>query len=182
MLRPLTAEPSGSQTAGPFFRMALHRPDWADLTPHLKGTPVRIVGRLLDGDGVPVPDGMLEIWQADANGQYADGSLSGFGRVCTETDGGFAITTVVPGAVRDAAGALHAPHVNVHIFARGLLRHLFTRIYFADRPTENAEDVALKAVPADRRGTLLAKPDGDGGYRFDIILQGRGETVFFDLR
>ena len=168
--------PSGSQTAGPFFRIALHRPQWEDLTPRLEGAPVRIEGRLLDGDGAPVPDGMLEIWQADAEGNYADGTMRGFGRICTGERGEFAITTVIPGAVGD-----HAPHLNVSIFARGLLKALVTRIYFADRTAENAQDPVLKLVPEARRSTMLATPAGNGAYRFDIILQGRGETVFFEM-
>jgi protocatechuate 3,4-dioxygenase alpha subunit len=167
--------PTASQTAGPFFRGALHRPDWEDLTAHLKGKPVQISGRVLDRDGAGVFDAMLELWQADSNGRYADGEVSGFGRVCTAENGDFTFTTVVPGAVDG-----QAPHINVSVFARGLLKRLVTRIYFADRAGENAKDAILAAVPEGRRSTMLAKADGDGRYRFDIKLQGEGETVFFE--
>ncbi len=167
--------PTASQTAGPFFRGALQRPDWEDLTAHLEGTPIEITGRVLDRDGVGVFDAMLELWQADADGRYADGEIRGFGRVCTNESGEFTITTVVPGAVEG-----QAPHINVSVFARGLLKRLVTRIYFADRASENAKDAILASVPEGRRATMLAKPYGDGCYRFDIKLQGDGETVFFE--
>lgn len=167
--------PTASQTAGPFFRGALHRPDWEDLTAHLEGKPVTIAGRVLDGDGTGVFDAMLELWQADAAGQYADGQIRGFGRICTGEDGEFTLKTVVPGAVDG-----QAPHINVSVFARGLLKRLVTRIYFADRESENANDPVLGMVPSTRRATMLAKLVGDGQYRFDIKLQGDGETVFFE--
>ncbi len=167
--------PTASQTAGPFFRGALHRPDWEDLSAHLEGKPVTITGRVLDRDDDGVFDAMLELWQADAQGRYADGMVRGFGRVCTSENGEFTIRTVVPGAVDR-----QAPHINVSVFARGLLKRLVTRIYFADRDEENTRDAILGAVPSERRATMLAKPDGDGRYRFDIRLQGEGETVFFE--
>lgn len=167
--------PTASQTAGPFFRGALHRPDWEDLSAHLEGKPITIAGRVLDRDGVGVFDAMLELWQADAEGRYADGKIRGFGRVCTSESGDFTFTTVVPGT---ALG--QAPHINVSLFARGLLKRLVTRIYFADRERENASDPILALVPAARRATMLAESDGDGRYRFDIKLQGDGETVFFE--
>ena len=167
--------PTASQTAGPFFRPALHRSDWEDLSAHLEGTPVKITGRVLDRDGVGVFDAMLELWQADGGGRYADGQIRGFGRVCTNKDGEFTITTVVPGTVDG-----QAPHINVSVFARGLLKRLVTRIYFADRAGENAKDTILASVHEERRPTMLATPDGEGRYRFDIKLQGEGETVFFE--
>jgi protocatechuate 3,4-dioxygenase alpha subunit len=168
-------KPTASQTAGPFFRGALLRPEWEDLAAHLEGKPITIMGRVLDRDGVGVFDAMLELWQADAEGRYADGTIRGFGRVCTTENGEFTFTTVVPGAVDG-----QAPHINVSLFARGLLRRLVTRIYFADRERENANDAILALVPAARRSTMLAKPDGDGRYRLDFKLQGDGETVFFE--
>jgi protocatechuate 3,4-dioxygenase alpha subunit len=133
---------------------------------------------------------MLETWQADAQGRYAhpaDGrplasnSFRGFGRVATDKDGGFFFATIKPGQVNGPGGALQAPHINVGLFARGLLKRLFTRIYFAGEPT-NAADPILALVPAERRATLLAKPDPakPGLWRFDIHLQGSDETVFFD--
>jgi protocatechuate 3,4-dioxygenase alpha subunit len=167
--------PTASQTAGPFFRGALQRPGWEDLSAHLEGTPVTIAGRVLDRDGAGVFDAMLELWQADAEGRYADGKIRGFGRVCTSENGEFTFTTVIPGAVDG-----QAPHINVSLFARGLLKRLVTRIYFADRERENANDAILALAPAVRRATMLAKPAGDGRYRFDIKLQGDGETVFFE--
>lgn len=167
--------PTASQTVGPFFRGALHRPDWEDLTAHLEGKPIAIRGRVLDGDGAAVFDAMLEIWQADAHGRYADGKVRGFGRVCTNENGEFTIVTVVPGSVGD-----QAPHLNVSVFARGLLKRLVTRIYFADRASENADDPVLGLVPESRRATMLANPGGDGGYSYDVRLQGPGETVFFE--
>ncbi|HTX03226.1 MAG TPA: protocatechuate 3,4-dioxygenase subunit alpha [Candidatus Acidoferrales bacterium] len=167
--------PTPSQTVGPFFRAALHRPAWEDIAAQLGGTAIRISGRVLDGDGAPVPDAMLEIWQADESGTYADGTIRGFGRACTNERGEFALTTIVPGAQEGA------PHLNVSVFARGLLKRLVTRIYFADRAEDNARDAALMLVPPERRATLLATGDGNGSYRFDVALQGGGETVFFAI-
>jgi protocatechuate 3,4-dioxygenase alpha subunit len=166
---------TASQTAGPFFRGALHRPDWEDLTAHLDGTRITITGRVLDADGTGVFDAMLEIWQADAQGRYADGTMRGFGRICTGENGDFTIATVLPGAVEG-----QAPHLNLSLFARGLLKRLVTRIYFADRERENAGDPVLGQVPQARRDTMLAKPGSSGQYRYDIRLQGPGETVFFE--
>ena len=158
--------------------------------PGIPGTHIRIEGRVLDGEGNVAPDAMVEIWQADHQGRYAhpaDGrplasnSFRGFGRCATDKDGGFAFATIKPGAVPGPDGTTQAPHINVGIFSRGLLKRLFTRIYFAGDPA-NASDPILALVPADRRETLIAKPDPakPGLYRFDIRLQGAGETVFFD--
>ncbi|MGH7716845.1 MAG: protocatechuate 3,4-dioxygenase subunit alpha [Vulcanimicrobiaceae bacterium] len=167
--------PTASQTAGPFFRGALHRPDWEDLTTHLEGKRIEISGRVLDGDGAGVFDAMLEIWQADGQGRYADGTIRGFGRVCTNESGAFTIVTVVPGPVEG-----QAPHLNVSVFARGLLKRLVTRIYFADRSSENAGDAVLGLAPEARRATMLAKPSEKGRYLYDVRLQGPDETVFFE--
>jgi protocatechuate 3,4-dioxygenase alpha subunit len=167
--------PTASQTAGPFFRGALHRPDWEDVSVRLEGKRITIGGRVLDADGAGVFDAMLEIWQADAQGRYADGTMRGFGRVCTSENGDFTIATVLPGAVDG-----HAPHLNVSVFARGLLKRLVTRIYFADHERENAGDPVLGRVPEARRVTMLANPGEGGEYRYDIRLQGPGETVFFE--
>ena len=156
----------------------------------MPGTRIRIEGRIFDGDGKVLPDAMVEIWQADAEGRYAspaDGrplksnSFRGFGRCPTDKDGGFRFETVKPGQVAGPKGTPQAPHINVGVFSRGILKRLFTRIYFADEPA-NAPDPILALVPADRRATLLAKPDPTkpGLYRFDIRLQGKDETVFFD--
>jgi protocatechuate 3,4-dioxygenase, alpha subunit len=190
-------ERTPSQTVGPYLHLALAPADYkfrevfsavlAD--PGMPGTHIRIEGRILDGEGNAAPDALVEIWQADHQGRYAhpaDGrplasnSFRGFGR-CPTDDGGFAFATIKPGPVPGPDGATQAPHINVGIFSRGLLKRLFTRIYFAGDPA-NASDPILALVPADRRDTLIAKPDAakPNLYRFDIRLQGPGETVFFD--
>ncbi len=189
---PLT----GSQTVGPFFAPALLREDARRnvLThPEIAGERIRIEGRVLDGDGVPVPDAMVEIWQANAHGRYnhpadqgpapLDPSFLGFGRSGTEEDGSYWFQTVKPGLVPFDGEQLQAPHICVTVFARGLLNHLVTRLYFEDEPT-NAGDPVLQCVPDHRRVTLLARRESGSStvvYRFDIILQGTGETAFFNL-
>ena len=189
--------PSSSQTIGPFFREALERPAWSDLARDgVAGPEIRIEGVVRDGDGAPVPDAMLELWQADANGRYAhpeDGGpvssgplFRGFGRACTNADGRYWFATIVPGAVAGADGRAQAPHANLTIFARGLLKRLVTRIYFADRASENANDPLLSSIADDgARATLVAprteRPDGTSVYRFDIVLQGVGETAFLAI-
>lgn len=182
-----------SQTVGPFFHRALIRAGGNDLTAGgAAGEPIVIEGRVLDGDGAPVNDAMIEIWQANAAGRYAhpedtqnkplDPRFYGFGRTATDQDGRFRFRTIKPGAVREAGDFTHAPHVNVTLFARGLLRHLTTRIYFGDEPLNQADPV-LNVVPAARRATLLAHAEGgsERHYRFEIHLQGANETVFFDI-
>ena len=187
---------TGSQTVGPFFSPALLREDARRnvLTqPETVGERIRIEGRVLDGDGLPVPDAMVEIWQANAHGRYnhpadegtapLDPSFIGFGRSGTEEDGGYWFETVKPGAVPFNEQRLQAPHICVTIFARGLLNHAVTRLYFADEPA-NANDPVLQCVPAERRATLLAQREpGDATtiYRFNIILQGTNETAFFNI-
>ena len=189
---PLTS----SQTVGPFFAPALLREDARRnvLTgPETAGERIRIAGRVLDGDGVPVPDALVEIWQANAHGRYhhaadhgpapLDPSFCGFGRSGTAEDGSYWFETVKPGPVPFAGEQLQAPHICVTVFARGLLNHLVTRLYFEDEPT-NSGDPVLQCVPADRRATLLARREsGDTAvvYRLDIVLQGAGETAFFNL-
>jgi protocatechuate 3,4-dioxygenase, alpha subunit len=189
---PLTS----SQTVGPFFAPALLREDARRnvLTrPETVGERIRIVGRVLDGDGVPVPDALVEIWQANAHGRYyhaadqgpapLDPSFCGFGRSGTAEDGSYWFETVKPGPVPFAGERLQAPHICVTVFARGLLNHLVTRLYFEDEPT-NAGDPVLQCVPADRRATLLARRESADTavvYRLDIVLQGAGETAFFNL-
>ena len=182
-----------SQTVGPFFHFSLSWPDAETLAgPETRGERIEILGRVLDGDGAPVPDALLEIWQANAEGRYAhpedaqlkplDPAFRGFGRCASDADGRFRFATVRPGRVPGRGNALQAPHINVGFFARGLLRRLVTRIYFEDAP-ENAEDPVLALIPDPvRRLTLLAKRVAGNGavYRFDIVLQGASETVFFD--
>lgn len=187
-----------SQTIGPFFHDGLMEVGVDDLDPEgAAGDRVRVEGRILDGDGEPVTDAMLEVWQADGVGRYrhpADGRAGdvpddfvGFGRVATDADGAYAFATVAPGTVPGPDGTVQAPHLNVQLFARGLLNHLSTRIYFEGQPA-NDDDPVLAAVPEARRRTLVARrvDDGDDGdasrtYRFDIVLQGDDETVFFDV-
>ena len=188
-----------SQTIGPFFAYALTPADYgyaalvgADLvTPDAAGEPIRIAGRLVDGAGQPVPDAMIEIWQADGAGRYPgagapllpNSGFRGFGRAPCDAAGAFVFRTVKPGPVPGPAGRPQAPHVDVGIFARGLLSRLFTRIYFADEPSNQADPI-LAVVPPERRATLIARRDEAAGapplYRFDIHLQGERETVFFE--
>jgi protocatechuate 3,4-dioxygenase alpha subunit len=182
-----------SQTVGPFFAYCLtpsaykYRQVFShDLTQHgAEGTRIKIEGRVLDGDGDPVPDAMIEIWQADSAGAYvraeqgANVAFRGFGRAECDAAGRYAFTTVKPGRVPGPGGALQAPHINVGVFARGLLKRLVTRIYFADEANE--ADPILALVPESRRTTLIARPTGGSAhYTFDIRLQGDAETVFFE--
>lgn len=173
-----------SQTIGPYFRIGLDWPDAAALV-DAERTPsaITLLGRVLDGDGAPVPDGLIEIWQADAAGHYqaqASASFRGLGRAALDADGGYRFVTVKPGCVPAPDGSLQAPHINLTLFARGLLVHLRTRVYFADESAANAEDPVLALVAPARRATLIATPEGRQ-YRFDIHLQGAQETVFFDV-
>ena len=186
---------SPPQTIGPFFHDGLLRIGVDELDPdRVAGSPVIVEGQVLDGDDAVVDDAMVEVWQSDGAGRYrhpADGrapdvpdGFIGFGRVGTQDAGTFHITTVLPGTVPGPDGNVQAPHLNVHVFARGLLDRLTTRIYFEDHDA-TAEDPILQLVPEARRGTLLAHRSGERDgvpiYRFDIVLQGAGETVFFDL-
>ncbi|MEQ8584710.1 MAG: protocatechuate 3,4-dioxygenase subunit alpha [Thalassobaculaceae bacterium] len=185
-----------SQTVGPYFAYGLTARQYgypqtsiAEGTmagEDIAGERIRVEGRVFDGDGNLVPDAMIEIWQADAQGRYAhpaDGrgtnaGFTGFGRCGTGTDpqSRFIFETIKPAA----PGAGEAPHLNVIVFMRGLLTHVFTRIYFADEAAANAGDAVLSSVPAERRGTLIAERTGNT-YRFDIRIQGEDETVFFDV-
>ena len=187
--------PTGSQTVGPFFHFGLDRPDWSDLTAGGPiGEKILIEGRVTDGDGAPIPDALLEIWQANAAGKYdhpedtqdkpLDKKFRGFGRAATNAEGIYRFTTIKPGPVPGRGNALQAPHINVTVFARGLLKHLTTRLYFADEAAANETDPVLNAIDdAAARKTLIAdKANGAAiGYRFDIVLQGKGETVFFEI-
>jgi protocatechuate 3,4-dioxygenase alpha subunit len=155
--------------------------------PDSSGERIRIEGRVIDGDGEGIPDSVVEIWQADASGHYAhprdpgrsNTGFRGFARCGTNKTGGYGFDTIKPGSVAGAKGAKQAPHLLVAVFARGMLRHLYTRIYFDDE-AGNASDGVLALVPAERRKTLIARKDGPV-YRFDIRLQGGDETVFFDI-
>lgn len=177
-----------SQTVGPYLAIGLPWPDGPYVVP--RGTPdaIWIRGRVLDGDGVPVPDALVETWQADPDGRFAhpadDGGngtvFRGFGRCPTDDGGRWGVLTLRPGIVADAEGRAQAPHLDVTVLARGLLTRLVTRIYLGDEAAANAADGVLGSVDATRRATLLATPTDDG-YAFDIRLQGEHETVFFDV-
>jgi protocatechuate 3,4-dioxygenase alpha subunit len=189
-----------SQTVGPFFHYGLtpHDYDFGAVfgnnlvTPEASGERIRIEGRVLDGDGQPINDCMVEIWQADAAGRYAhpadaralpNAAFKGFGRCDTDRNGAYSFDTIKPGAVPGPNGKAQAPHIAVVVFSRGMLRQVYTRIYFSDEATTGADPI-LALVPADRRGTLIARRADRGGqavYAFDIRIQGDGETVFFDI-
>ncbi|HET9919895.1 MAG TPA: protocatechuate 3,4-dioxygenase subunit alpha [Ktedonobacteraceae bacterium] len=189
---------TASQTVGPFFAPTLLREDALRnglAQPETAGERIRIEGRVLDGDGLAVPDAMVEIWQANAHGRYnhpadtsdaaLDPSFLGFGRSGTGEDGSYWFETIKPGSVPFDGEQQQAPHICVTIFARGLLNHLVTRLYFEDEP-DNALDPVLNCVPDERRATLLARREAGNGnapvvYRFDIILQGANETAFFNV-
>jgi protocatechuate 3,4-dioxygenase alpha subunit len=189
--------PTTSQTVGPYLHIGLAGLNCADLTTGLPVTETQrvvIEGRIVDALGQPVPDGLVEIWQADAEGIYhhADDPafrrggegmtpFVGFGRVPTEPDGSFRFTTVKPGRVAGPAGTQQAPHIVVSLFMRGLLKHLSTRLYFPDERAANEQDWILNQVPADRRGTLIAQQAEPGLLRWTVVLQGPDETVFFDI-
>lgn len=184
---------TGSQTVGPFFHLGLV---YGDDPGRLAGTEtqgerIRLSIRILDAEGAAVPDAMVELWHADANGKYnhpddpqdktPDPAFRGFGRLPSDKDGRLIFDTVRPGRVPGIDGTLQAPHINVHIFSRGVLRHVSTRIYFASDPA-NAGDAILRLVPAERRDTLLARRDEKqpNTWTIDFYLCGERETVFFD--
>lgn len=185
-----------SSTVGPFFLFGLVPSSLGGtdivtanlVTPDVSGQHIRIEGRVLDGDRAPVPDALIEIWQADAQGRYpcagerANTAFKGIGRCPTDDEGRYGFDTIKPGAVPGPNGAMQAPHVVVNLFARGVLRQMVTRIYFEDEP-ENASDPVLAMVPKDRRATLVARRSERGGlpvYTFVFRLQGDDETVFFE--
>ena len=174
-----------SQTVGPFLSIGLPWPDGSDLVADGADGAVLIRGRVTDGAGEPIPDALIEIWQADPNGRFPhsddprgpatyDG-FRPFGRCPSDADGAFWFRTLKPGRVDNA----QAPHIDVHVLARGLVRQLVTRIYFPDEADANAADPVLRALDADDQALLIAQPDRDGTLRFDISLQGGRETPFF---
>jgi protocatechuate 3,4-dioxygenase, alpha subunit len=175
--------PAGSQTVGPFFRIGLdYLIDRAPVLDAEVGGRIEIRGRVLDRDGTPVPDAVLEFWAPrgaeSKSGQ--DQYPTGFRRTATDVDGNFAAAAMRPAAVPLKDGRMQAPHMLVLIFARGLLRHLLTRVYFEKEPG-NTDDIVLKNIPAERRATLIARLDNSqtNSYRWDVRLQGQDETVFF---
>ena len=198
-----------SQTIGPFFAYGLApkgRAHWDPngsyswketigdnlVTPDASGEKILIEGRVTDGDGAPINDAMIEIWQADSQGRYANPrddrarpntEFKGFGRSATNKDGIYGFATVKPGPVPGPNHKPQAPHIVVCIFSRGMLRQVYTRLYFSDEKVNDADPI-LALVPAERRGTLIAHKEMRGAaavYRFDIRVQGKDETVFFDI-
>jgi protocatechuate 3,4-dioxygenase, alpha subunit len=182
---------SASQTVGPFFSVGLQHLNRADLTvPGMSGTAITIHGQILDGDRQPVPDAQLEIWQADSEGNFSENKgeaaghipakFTGFARIPTDAVGKFELRTIKPGCVRDVAGRMQAPHIAVLVFMRGLLKPLYTRIYFPAEAANDA-DLVLSLVPAGRKSTLIASgKEGGDSFQWDVLLQGEHETVFFD--
>src|ERR1700694_3341928 len=174
--------PTPSQTVGPFFHLGLPANfDGTLAGPDAKGQRVRLTCRIFDGDSAPVPDAMIELWQANAGGKYdhpddlqnkaLDPAFRGFGRMATSQDGSCIFETIRPGRVPAPGNTLQAPHLTVSVFARGILKRLATRIYFSGDPA-NGEDPVLALVPAGRRDTLMARPDGErpGTWHFDVHL------------
>lgn len=176
---------TSSQTVGPFFGYALPFEGGAELVPAVLPEAVRLHGVVLDGAGEPVPDALVELWQPDASGRMPHvagsrrrslGRFTGFGRTAVEADGAFQFSTVLPGPLAEGGPRWAL----LTVFARGLSHHLFTRAYFVGAGEPDPSDALLERVPAERRETLLARQDGARSHRFDIRLQGDGETVFLD--
>ena len=185
-----------SQTIGPFHRIMVPWEGGAELAAPDAAGAIRIRGRIVDGAGQPVDDCVIEVWQANVHGRYAHAEdtrevplvagFEGFGRAVTDGDGRFDIVTVKPGCVPGPEETVQAPHISLSVFARGLLKQLVTRIYFADETAANDQDPVLRSITeAGRRETLLALPRAAGGappvYDFEIRLQGPRETVFFEV-
>jgi protocatechuate 3,4-dioxygenase, alpha subunit len=176
---------TASQTAGPYWHM-IDFPEWADLTrpgsgnEGVEGERITLVGRVTDGDDTAVTDALVEIWQAGPDGSYGNG-FHGFGRCGTNEAGEFRFVTLKPGPVPGRGNATQAPHIAITIFARGLMRHLVTRAYFAGERLNDADPVLGMIEDPARRATLIAKPEGGGVWRMDVRLQGNGETVFLDV-
>jgi protocatechuate 3,4-dioxygenase alpha subunit len=177
-----------SQTVGPYFRLGMDPLNHDHVAPLGASGLIKVSGRVIDGDQAPIGDCVLEIWQADAAGQYAfiegkrnpkaDPQWNGFARVPTDADGRFTFYTVKPGGVADNHGGVQAPHALVMVGMRGLLKFLMTRMYFPAPVT--ASDAVLQSIPAARRATLIATESAPGQLDFNINMQGPGETVFFD--
>jgi protocatechuate 3,4-dioxygenase alpha subunit len=189
----MSLQATTSQTVGPYFSIGLTRLKKDNLaSPGVSGKRVTISGRVLDGDGVGVPDAMLEIWQANSDGKYAhpedkqnkdlEAVFQGYGRIPTDANGAFRFQTIKPGSVAGPDDKPQAPHIAVSVFARGLLRRLVTRIYFPDE-SGNAGDFVLNLVEPARRGTLIAQKVAgqEGSFEWNVVLQGEKETVFFDI-
>jgi protocatechuate 3,4-dioxygenase alpha subunit len=176
--------PSGSQTVGPFFRIGLEHL-CATTMPDVNSEMVMVFGKVLDGDGIPVPDAVLEIWHANAQGTFSgeqdeSGRPACFTRVATDENGTYSFTLAMPGAAACDSELRQSPHLAVLVFARGLMRHLITRMYFPDEAA-NAYDSLLQMIPVERRHTLIARANGRnaGMFEWNVVLQGAHETVFF---
>jgi protocatechuate 3,4-dioxygenase alpha subunit len=184
--------PTPSQTVGPFFSFGLEWGDGPFAVPEGTAGAIRVGSRLLDGLGNPVPDGIVETWQADPDGRFAHpddprgavgwGDFRGFARCPTDAEGNWSVLTLKPGSVPGPGDSVQAPHLAVTVLARGLLQRLVTRIYFGDEEGANAADPVLAGLRGGEkeRATLIAAPV-EGGYRLDIHLQGPDETVFFAI-
>ena len=181
---------TAAQTVGPFGAISFEGTQVREVAPvDVSGERVAIRGRVLDGDGKPVDDALVETWQANSHGKYAhpedvrekllEPAFKGFGRVLTNPQGAFELRTIKPGPVPGPNDTVQAPHLVVLVFMRGLLKHLVTRVYFPNDPA-NREDPILALVPTDRRQTLIAKATEPGVLEWNIVLQGQNETVFFD--
>jgi protocatechuate 3,4-dioxygenase alpha subunit len=186
----MSLQATTSQTVGPYLHIGLVWLIIEDLAPKsVAGERVRIEGRVTDGDGKPVNDALIEIWQANAAGKYAhprdrqdkplEKGFRGFGRSATNQAGEFRFRTIKPGRVPGRDGVPQAPHIAVNVFMRGQLKQLVSRIYFPGDPA-NAKDPVLALVPAERRATLIARQKKAGVLEWNVVLQGKGETVFFD--
>src|SRR3954471_13348178 len=181
---------TANQTVGPYLHIGLTWLNTSNIAGKLAGPRVTVQGRLLDGDGKPVSDGLIEVWQANPHGKYAhpedrqkkplEKGFRGFGRIPTDAKGAFRFQTVKPGRVPGPGGKRQAPHLVISVFMRGMLKHLATRIYFPGDPA-NAEDPILNLVPKSRRDTLIANKTGKSVLEWNILLQGKDETVFFDF-
>ena len=173
-----------SQTVGPFFHIGLNAIAVNDLTTGLATAErIHISGHVLDGDGKAVIDALIEVWQANTDGAYPNQQtvFKGYGRIATDSQGAFSFTTIKPGRVAGPRATLQAPHIAVNVFMRGLLKHLVTRIYFPDEPS-NDEDTILQSVAVTRRDTLISRTvvGNRQTLTWNIMLQGEHETVFFD--
>ncbi|WP_406162267.1 protocatechuate 3,4-dioxygenase subunit alpha [Streptomyces sp. NBC_00882] len=194
--RPESVLPTPSHTVGPFYGHALPFPGGGDIAPVGHPDTIVLQGYITDGEGNPLPDAFVELWSADPDGNVpqADGSIrrdpasggylgrngvefTGWGRIQTDANGHWSARTLRPGA-----RGRSAPYISVCVFARGLLVHLYTRIYLPGDEAALTADPLLARVPAERRDTLIARSQGDGTYRFDIRLQGEGETVFLEFQ
>jgi protocatechuate 3,4-dioxygenase alpha subunit len=183
----VTTARTPSQTVGPFFQFALPWLEGPHVVPEGTAGTICVGGRLLDGRGDPIGDGLIETWQADPRGRLVDQAapngrrFRGFGRCATDRDGWYRIYTLKPGPIAEGSSPPHAPHLVFSIFARGMLKRAITRMYFPDEEAANRADPVLGTIAeADARASLVALPSPNG-YRFDIRLQGEGETLFFDV-